>query len=116
MKTIHNTHTILNIYFPKVKYDWDNATQTFTWISEIHPTIEELNNLVIQENIKEQENEVRTKRNKLLQESDFIVIKSLEYGTNIPDVWKIYRQKLRDLTEDTNFPNIENIVFPNKPE
>lgn len=115
MRLIHNTHTILEKYYPEVKFEWDNETQTFTWISETHPTVEELDNLVIQENIKEQENEVRTKRNKLLEESDYIVIKSLESGVDVPTEWKTYRQQLRDITEDENFPNIENIVFPTKP-
>ena len=115
MRLIHNTHTILNKFYPEVQFEWNNETQTFTWISETHPTVEELNNLVIQENIKEQENEVRTKRNKLLEESDYIVVKSLESGVDVPTEWKTYRQQLRDITEDENFPNIENIVFPTKP-
>jgi len=116
MRLIHNHITILNKYYPTVNYELDNETQTFKWLSEDHPTVEKLDELVVQENKKGEEEEVRSKRNKLLEESDYMVIKSLENGSEIPAEWKTYRQKLRDITKDENFPNIENIVFPTKPE
>jgi hypothetical protein len=52
----------------------------------------------------------REKRNKLLDESDW---------TQMPDapvdktVWNDYRQSLRDITEQSGFP--ENIAWPTKP-
>ena len=29
--------------------------------------------------------------------------------------WKTYRQELRDITKDSNFPDIDKITFPTKP-
>ena len=42
---------------------------------------------------------LRNLRNELLNESDWIVTKSLEAGVAVPDEWKTYRQELRDLTK-----------------
>lgn len=116
MRLIHNHITILNKYYPTVNYELDNETQKFKWLSEDHPTVEKLEELIKEENLKSQEEEVRIKRNKLLEESDYIVIKSLENGVEVSKEWKTYRQELRDITKDKNFPNIENIVFPTKPK
>jgi hypothetical protein len=55
---------------------------------------------------------IRSKRNKLLADSDWIVIKSLETNTDYTD-WKVYRQALRDITSQATFPNV---VWPTKPE
>lgn len=56
---------------------------------------------------------VRTQRNKLLQETDWIVIKHNESGDLMPEEWKIYRQNLRDITnQDDPF----NIIWPSKPQ
>lgn len=54
----------------------------------------------------------RKQRDKLLAESDWVVIKAKETGANIPAGWKAYRQALRDLPEQEGFPNVE---FPSKP-
>lgn len=57
---------------------------------------------------------VRSKRNVLLQETDWIVIKSYERGQNIPAEWELYRQALRDITTQAGFPY--SVVWPIKPE
>ena len=60
--------------------------------------------------------ELRTKRNALLNETDYIVIKAKETGTTIPTAWKTYRQALRDITEGlTTVEEVEAVVFPDKP-
>ena len=60
--------------------------------------------------------DLRTKRNKLLAESDYIVTMNLEAGTEIPANWKTYRQNLRDLTNGlTTVADVEAVVFPTKP-
>lgn len=41
--------------------------------------------------------ELRSERNRLLAETDWIVTKSAEEGTEVPLVWRQYRQQLRDL-------------------
>ena len=57
---------------------------------------------------------VRYDRNQLLTDTDWIVVKHNELGTPIPQEWLDYRQALRDITEQTGFP--ENIDWPQEPE
>lgn len=54
--------------------------------------------------------EVRTKRNILLLESDWVVTKSTELGTPIPAEWIDYRRELRDIPAQFDFPY--NIIWP----
>ena len=65
---------------------------------------------------------LRNLRNKLLNESDWIVSKSLEAGVVVPDEWKTYRQELRDITkkfksidEKDDKGNATGFKFPDKP-
>ena len=65
---------------------------------------------------------LRNLRNELLNESDWIVTKSLEAGVAVPDEWKTYRQELRDLTkkfksidEKDEKGNATGFKFPDKP-
>ena len=111
MRLIHTRHTILSNFYPEVQFEFDDKTQTFKFISENHPTVEELDQLVIEKNKKGEEEEVRSERNKLLEESDYIVIKSLESGDAIPEEWKTYRQKLRDI----DFTDPNNVTWPEIP-
>lgn len=56
---------------------------------------------------------VRTQRDKLLQETDWVVIKAKETGTNLSAAFKDYRQELRDITLQDGFPH--NVTWPEKP-
>ena len=56
---------------------------------------------------------VRSRRDSLLQETDWIVIKSYERGENIPAQWELYRQALRDITAQAGFPY--SVEWPTKP-
>ena len=56
----------------------------------------------------------KEERNQLLAETDWIVTKSLESGEAVPDEWKQYRQALRDIPTQPNFP--DDIEWPTKPE
>lgn len=65
---------------------------------------------------------LRNLRNELLNESDWIVTKSLEAGVVVPNEWKTYRQELRDLTkkfksidEKDEKGNATGFKFPDKP-
>ena len=61
-------------------------------------------------------NELRQKRNALLNETDYIVIKAKETDTTIPTAWKTYRQALRDITNGlTTVEEVEAVIFPEKP-
>jgi len=60
---------------------------------------------------------LREKRNTLLNQTDYIVIKAKETGTTIPTAWKTYRQSLRDITNGlTTVADVEAVVFPERPE
>jgi hypothetical protein len=56
---------------------------------------------------------VRERRDYLLSECDWVVIKSIE--TDVPEIesWKTYRQALRDVPSQTGFPY--SVVWPIKP-
>ncbi len=58
---------------------------------------------------------VRNTRNKLLADTDWIVIMHTEKGTNIPATVEIYRQALRDITDHANFPHLAEDDWPTKP-
>ena len=60
---------------------------------------------------------LRIQRNALLAETDYIVTKNLEAGTDIPADWKTYRTNLRDLTNGlTTADQVKAVEFPTKPE
>ena len=60
--------------------------------------------------------ELRSKRNRLLQASDWEIMQELEKGNAISDEMKTYRQALRDLPngKDT-VDKCENATWPTKP-
>ena len=58
---------------------------------------------------------VRTQRDKLLAECDWVVVMHTEKGTNIPLDWEVYRQALRDITSHVNFPHLAEEDWPTKP-
>jgi len=59
------------------------------------------------------ERNIRSRRDNLLAETDWIVVKSYERGQNIPAEWELYRQSLRDITGQTGFPY--EVILPTKP-
>ena len=61
-------------------------------------------------------NKLRQKRNSLLSETDYIVIKAKETGGTIATAWKTYRQELRDLTNGlTTVDEVNAVEFPERP-
>lgn len=55
---------------------------------------------------------VRSQRDKLLTECDWVVTKNTEAGQPIPEAWSTYRQALRDIT---NQADPDEITWPQKP-
>ncbi len=53
---------------------------------------------------------VRAKRDRLLAETDWVIVMAKETGTNIPSAVKTYRQALRDLPSADGFPH--TMVWP----
>ena len=56
----------------------------------------------------------RAKRDRLLTESDWVTIRATDTGDPVPTEWLDYRQSLRDIPEQTGFP--DNIDWPQEPE
>lgn len=56
--------------------------------------------------------ELRRQRDDLLAQSDWRVIKAMEQDKQIESDWAIYRQALRDITDNPEFPDVE---FPKQP-
>jgi len=81
---------------PNIGYDYADGTFTLS------PEIEEFQWIG-----------VREERDRLLTESDWVIIKAKETSTNISAAWKTYRQALRDIT--ITFSTPEEVVFPDKP-
>lgn len=56
---------------------------------------------------------VREQRNRLLEQSDWVVSRASETGTPVPAEWLAYRQALRDITKQSN-PFF--LVWPSEPK
>ena len=56
---------------------------------------------------------LRHERKLRLTETDWVVAKSTETGTPIPDEWKTYRQALRDITKTAT--SLDDVTWPTKP-
>ena len=60
--------------------------------------------------------DLRAKRNRLLQQSDWEILSVLEKGNTISTDWKNYRQALRDLPDGKDtVAKCENATWPTKP-
>jgi len=57
---------------------------------------------------------IRQLRNRLLADTDWVILKSLETNTAIDLLWKDYRQLLRDISDQPGFP--WEITWPSQPE
>lgn len=60
------------------------------------------------------EHNIRSRRDSLLQQTDWVVIMHTEKGTNIPLEWEVYRQALRDITGQAGFPY--EVTWPVNPQ
>lgn len=58
-------------------------------------------------------NKLRSTRNSMLAESDWLIVMHKEKGTNIPTAWKTYRQALRDITDSAT--SLDDVTWPEKP-
>lgn len=50
------------------------------------------------------ETEIRDTRDKKLEQTDWVAVKAFEEGISISQEWKDYRQALRDITAQADFP------------
>ena len=51
-RVVWNKIMIMDKYYPDVEYTWSNELQSITWISENHPTDDEVKEKQTAENIK----------------------------------------------------------------
>ena len=59
---------------------------------------------------------IRERRNRLLAETDWVVIKARENGGQVPAAWKTYRVALRDIpAEQSDKTKYSEITWPTKP-
>ena len=63
--------------------------------------------------LRQQWRPIRKERDRLLAESDWVVTKNAEAGTDVPSEWVTYREALRDITDQSD---VNNITWPTKPE
>ena len=60
--------------------------------------------------------DLRTKRNKLLADSDYTVLQDSTYTDAQVAEWVIYRQALRDITNNlTTVEDVNSVTWPTKP-
>ncbi len=59
--------------------------------------------------------ELRTQRNSLLAQTDWVVIKEREEGGSVSNFadWKKYRQELRDITK--TYKSLDDVKWPTEP-
>ena len=55
---------------------------------------------------------IRSQRDALLSDTDWLVVKAKETGGNVSAAWKKYRQDLRDVPTQSD---PDNITWPTKP-
>ena len=96
---------------------WNDKIQT-------KPTEEEVNAKIDELKKTEPMRLLREERNRRLAECDWIVTKNAEYGHNISEEWRNYRQALRDLPSITYKPELnefgnlkmDSVAWPTPPE
>ena len=82
--------------------EWNVTNDVYTgieWLdkNQTKPTLEEVSTTVTRLNNEEPMRLLRVERDKRLTDSDWVVTKAIETGDMVSNVWKAYRQSLRDL-------------------
>jgi hypothetical protein len=86
---------------PRADYIWNWTTMSWQ-----DPRTEE-------QKFQQQAQQVLAERKKLLDSTDWIVVKAVDTGTPVPAAWQTYRQELRDVTNQTGYPY--QVTWPTKP-
>ena len=82
--------------------EWNVTDDVYTgieWLdkNQTKPTLEEVSTTVAKLNDEEPMRLLRVERDKRLTDCDWVVTKAIETGVMVSNVWKAYRQSLRDL-------------------
>ena len=96
--------------------EWVLRGDELEWLSTDieQPTDAEIEAEVARLQEEQPAKEARAKRDRLLTESDWVTIRATDTGDPVPTEWLDYRQSLRDITEQTGFP--DNVEWPQEPE
>jgi len=80
------------------------------------PTIAQLDSLVTDAEIEscQRWKIIRNERDKLLKESDYMILADAPVDETQKQEWTTYRQVLRDIPQDYDSP--DEVVYPDKPE
>jgi hypothetical protein len=95
----------------KLKPNYKLATKLYVHVPVPLEEIESIYSIYINET--KPLKELRTKRNKLLTECDWVTLKAYSTQKVVPKVWRDYMQALRDLPTETEDPT--NPVWPVAP-
>ena len=98
------------------KLDKSNYTQGAIWCNEngfvINPET-----WVIEEPAKPTEEEIaemkRVDRNRLLEDSDKRMLPDFPISAEEKELWLLYREYLRNITDDPKFPHVDVLSFAN---
>jgi len=82
--------------------EWNVTDDVYTgieWLdkNQTKPTLEEVYTTVARLNDEEPMRLLRVERDKRLTDCDWVVTKAIETGVMVSNLWKAYRQSLRDL-------------------
>ena len=102
---------------PNEVIEWNDTEQ-------LQPTEDEINAKLSELQAAEPFRLLREERNRRLAECDWVVTKNAEYGYNISEEWRNYRQALRDLPSITYSPELDesgnlkmnSVAWPTPPE
>ncbi len=97
-------------------YAYDNDQVEQGWVKEglVEMTQEEVESHLNPPPEPPTEGDIRAKRERLLQETDWTLLRALETGDSVPTEWSVYRQALRDVPQQPGFP--EDVEWPELPQ
>ena len=101
-------YRVLEVAAPEINYSTYTNTQDIKLVDGVWTQVWE----TVELPLAEATTNIRSQRDYLLSESDWVVSKSYELGVAVPTAWATYRQALRDITTQEGFPY--NVTWPTK--
>lgn len=112
-----NVFEVISSIAPEVDHTQDvgeGFPQKINGVWTQHWLVETVNETTLAQRTADKAANVREQRDQLLKSTDWVVIKHLERNENIPGVWEVYRQALRDVPEQGGFP--WDVTWPVAPD
>ena len=103
-------YKVIEVAAPEINYSTHTNTQDIQLVEGIWTQVWE----TVELPLAEATTNIRSQRDCLLSESDWVISKSYELGEPVQTAWATYRQALRDITAQEGFPY--NVSWPTKPE